>query len=461
MEKITEKKNMLELGERMGLMLDATPLAAHFWDENFQITDCNQAAVRLFNLSSKQEYIDKYFELTPEFQPDGQRSSDKLRHLLGETYKSGNQRVEWTCKTLDGELIPFELTLVSVEYHDQKLVAGYCRDLREHKRMMGDIEKRDTLLNVINRVAVSLLSAANEEKFEESLIKSMELIGQCLEADCVQIWENKTVNDALCFALKYKWLSDIGLKAPPVAIGTAVPYSERWKELFLRGECVNGPVAELPQEDRDLLGPLGLTSTITIPLYYSEKFWGVFCVDDCVKERYFTEGEVSLLHSAGLMLVNAIKHNLQAEEIREAHRRALLLLDTTPLAVHLWNRDLCLFDCNEEALHLFKVGDKQEYLFGFFERSPEYQSNGVRSRDLAPVYLNKAFDEGKCTFEWTYRTLDGETFPAEITLVRIAYGNDYAVAGYSMDLREHKRMIREIENQRMEAEAASKAKSSF
>ena len=34
---------------------------------------------------------------------------------------------------------------------------------------------------------------------------------------------------------------------------------------------VNGPIAKLPQEDQDLLGSLGLTSTITIPLFYQAK----------------------------------------------------------------------------------------------------------------------------------------------------------------------------------------------
>jgi len=186
------------------LMLDSSPVAAHFWDEDLHIVDCNQAAVKLFNLSSKQEYIDKYFELTPEFQPDGVRSIDKLRRLINETYATGYQKAEWMRQSLNGEPIPFELTLVRVESQDKNLIAGYCRDLREHRQMTEDIEKRDTLLNDINRIAVLLLAADNNENFEESLLEGMEIIGQCLDADFVQIWPNETRNGILHFTLKYK-----------------------------------------------------------------------------------------------------------------------------------------------------------------------------------------------------------------------------------------------------------------
>jgi len=92
-----------------------------------------------------------------------------------------------------------------------------------------------------------------------------------MDADCVHIWSNETLDDKLHFFLKYEWLSGAGKEAPSIPSGTAMPYNKRWMELFLRGESVNGPIAKLPQEDQDLLGSLGLTSTITIPLFYQAK----------------------------------------------------------------------------------------------------------------------------------------------------------------------------------------------
>jgi hypothetical protein len=49
----------------MRVMLDATPRGAQFWDKSLQLVDCNQATIRLFNLASKQEYLEKFDELSP------------------------------------------------------------------------------------------------------------------------------------------------------------------------------------------------------------------------------------------------------------------------------------------------------------------------------------------------------------------------------------------------------------
>jgi len=139
-KRIVEMEKHREADERMRIMLDSSPLAAHFWDESFSVVDCNQAAVKLFKLSDKREYIDKYFELTPEFQPDGARSKEKLRHYIKKTFDSGYHSFEWMRQTLAGEPLPVEMTLVKVEDKGINLVAGYCRDLREHNKMMQDLD---------------------------------------------------------------------------------------------------------------------------------------------------------------------------------------------------------------------------------------------------------------------------------------------------------------------------------
>ena len=137
---IMELEKMHEADERMRIMLDTTPISAHFWDENYQLVDCNLAAVRMFDLSNKQEYLEKYFDLTPEFQPDGQRSIDKIKSIIKEAYEKGYKRDELIRQSLDGEQIPVEATFVLVETKGEKLVAGYCRDLREYKRMTRELE---------------------------------------------------------------------------------------------------------------------------------------------------------------------------------------------------------------------------------------------------------------------------------------------------------------------------------
>jgi len=129
-----------EADERMQIMLDATPIGAQFLDRDTNIVDCNQEIVRLFKLSSKQEFTERFNELTPEYQPDGSLSKLKSDQYIEKAFAEGYQRFEWMHRLPNGEPIPTEIILVRVEYKGDYLVAAYTRDLREQKRMIQEIE---------------------------------------------------------------------------------------------------------------------------------------------------------------------------------------------------------------------------------------------------------------------------------------------------------------------------------
>jgi len=473
-----EIEKIREAEERMQLLLDSSPLVAHFWDENFNIVDCNEAAVKLFDLSSKQEYLDRYFELTPEFQPDGSRSKDRIKELISKTFDEGYHKTDWMRCKLNGEPIPVEVTYVRVEYKGQNLIAAYCRDLRSHNRMMADIEKQGKILNTMNQVAFVLLAATDEGKFEDSLHNALELIGQCLDADCVQIWPNEMIGDTLHFALKYKWLSEAGKQAPDVPIGTAVPYPESWLDLFDRDECINGPIAKLPQVDQDLLGPLGLVSTITIPLYYQNEFWGVFCVDDCVKERYFAENEIGILRSAALMLLNAINRNMQLKALSDAQELNELQLTKLNAVlkatkVGLWDMEI-IYDDPVNPQNVFNWSDELRHMLGYEDENDFPNVLSSWSDCIYPDDKERILDSfekhimdftGKTPYDFECRLIkkDGEVayFRDCGETIRDADGRPIRIAGALIDVNETRSLIREIENRRKEAEDANKAKSTF
>jgi len=129
---------MREADERARVMLDATPICANLWSKDLHIVDCNQESVRLFDLSDKQEYIDKFYELSTEYQPDGRLSSDKAMEYVKKAFEEGYCRFEWMHRKLNGDPIPCEITLVRVKYKDGFIVMGYTRDLREQKEMLAN-----------------------------------------------------------------------------------------------------------------------------------------------------------------------------------------------------------------------------------------------------------------------------------------------------------------------------------
>jgi len=131
----------------------------------------------------------------------------------------------------------------------------------------------------------------------------------------------------------------------------------------------------------------------------------------------------------------------------EAHERTLLMIDTCPMCMQIWDEDLNTIDCNEAGVRLYGFKNKQEYLDRFLaECSPEYQPDGQRSDLKAQLLVNKAFQEGRCVFEWMHRRPDDDTqIPSEITLVRAHYKGKNVVIGYTRDMRVEEEMMKELD----------------
>jgi|GEM_PF-625917 len=438
-----------EVHERMKLMLDAVPLSCHLWDRNFKLFACNKENLHLFKPKDLQYLLDRFYEFSPEFQPDGRRSSEASVAYIQQAFEEGRCVFEWIHQTLDGTPLPTEVTLVRVLYGDDYVVAGYVRDLREHKQMMEEIERRGNLMSIGNRAATILLAMEDEKDLETSILKGMELVGRCADVDRVFFWQNEMIDGELYHVNKYEWLSNKvqQVKSLPQKTKRAYRDNPEWKSKFLRNECINGPTSTLTQRVQEVLHSFHIKSILAIPLFLQDQFWGFASFADCRRERTFTEDEVNILRTIGFMLISANNRAVQAADIREVHERMKLMLDAVPLSCHLWDRNFKLFACNKENLHLFKPKDLQYLLDRFYDFSPEYQPDGRLSSEAAVACLQRAFDEGRYVFEWMHQTQDGTPIPTEVTLVRVLYGDDYVVAGYVRDLREHKQMMEEIERQ--------------
>ena len=306
-----QKNDILKEHERIKALLDSMPLTLHLWEKDGSLFDCNEETVKLFQAENKEEYVNHFGDFSPEYQPDGQNSCDKAVAYIKKAYEDGKSVFEWMHQRKNGESVPTEVTLVRVRYGNEAIVAGYVRDLQEHKQMLQDIERRDKLLKVGNTIATILLSTTDEDQFKCFLQESMELLGRCLNVDRVQFMKNEMINGSLSFVNKYQWLSDVGRQKVHIPIGLQISYSDRpiWKNIFLRGKCVNGPISTLSRASRIFLNTYEIVSIVVIPLMFQGQFWGLFVLDDCRQERVFPQEEIGIIRSVGLMMMSVLQKN--------------------------------------------------------------------------------------------------------------------------------------------------------
>jgi len=130
-----------EVEERTQIMFNSAPFGMTFWDEGLNIIDCNNEVVRLFDLSDKQEFIDRFYEFSPEYQPDGSLSKEKATEIIKRAMDEGYYRYEWTHKKKNGELILMEVIFVRVRYRGKYSLIAHMSDLREQKAIIAANEK--------------------------------------------------------------------------------------------------------------------------------------------------------------------------------------------------------------------------------------------------------------------------------------------------------------------------------
>jgi len=305
-----------EADERVRLMLDATPFCCSLWDKNFNIIECNEAAVTLFKLTNKQEFMYRFCELSPKRQPDGNLSSIQAAKYVKKAFEEGRCVFEWTHQMTDGTPIPAKITLVRTGYGGEYVVAGYIQDLREHKMMIKELEHRDTLLHTVNRIADVLLQSGIDE-FENALLRCMGMMGEAVDVDRVYIWNNHFIDGELCCSQLYEWTQ--GAESQQGNEYTVnIPYSlvGNWEETLSSGNCINNLVRYMSEGEQQKLNPQGVLSILVVPVFLQERFWGFVGFDDCRRERLFTKNEESILRSGSLLIAHALLRNDMLRNIR-------------------------------------------------------------------------------------------------------------------------------------------------
>jgi len=109
--------------------------------EGARFVDANSTAVRMFGLPSARSAAGLTpWELSPEFQPDGQLSEDLARTQIETALREGGTTFEWLHKRADtGETFPAEVDLSSLSTGRTVLALAVVHDVTVRKRAEHDL----------------------------------------------------------------------------------------------------------------------------------------------------------------------------------------------------------------------------------------------------------------------------------------------------------------------------------
>ena len=146
-------------------------------DEGF--FDCNEQAVKLFQMDSKEELIRNHpHELSPEFQPDGSSSFLKAQSIIQETFAKGLNRFEWDHLTKNGQLFNAEVLLSAFEYGGKKILQATVRDITEKKRIEAELsQQREMMIASSKMASLGVMASGLAHEINNPLTVIMGLAG--------------------------------------------------------------------------------------------------------------------------------------------------------------------------------------------------------------------------------------------------------------------------------------------
>ncbi len=100
----------------------------------------NSNAEAMYGMSRERLLHVKPWELSPEYQPDGQRSAEKAKHMIDRALAGEIVAFEWLHKSADGRTFPCEVRLVGMPSADGRQVRGSVIDISARKRAEADMQ---------------------------------------------------------------------------------------------------------------------------------------------------------------------------------------------------------------------------------------------------------------------------------------------------------------------------------
>ncbi len=164
LRELKKTQNLLEEAElRNQLILDSMPIGVHFWNDSNTLIYANKEVSNIFGFATREESIQNFHKIFPQYQPDGRLSIDVVTEQSKLAYEHGVLHAPMLClHPYTGEEIPIEIFVVRTPYQGQQGLITYFRDMREHHAMLREITKTEHELRHAKELAEQSAKAKSE-----------------------------------------------------------------------------------------------------------------------------------------------------------------------------------------------------------------------------------------------------------------------------------------------------------
>jgi PAS domain S-box-containing protein len=335
---------------------------------------------------------------------------------------------------------------------------GVLTDITDRKRAEDALSSRDRILEAAGHAAERFLRAPS---WRACIDDVLERLGEAGAATRAVVFENVEEPSGLHVALRHAWVADDAPatldREPSLPYAYGAEYA-RWVEELGKGGVIHGPVAALPEGERETIEGAGIRSTIIMPVHVAGRWWGYLGVDDCHTDRVWQPAEVDAMRVVANTLGAAIERELGARRLSEAEERYRAIVEHVPAAIYL--------DRADRSMRSIYVSPQIEAITGYTPQEwiddPDLWLSIMAAEDRADTertYLDAVTADRPWKADYRVNTRDGRTIWVhdETTFVAGADGESVFLQGVLMDITERKLAEQALrDSERKERDAAER-----
>ena len=199
-------KELIAGTERFEALFYNSPLPMLIIDEG-KFLDCNFSTIEILGYSSKEEFLKLSInDISPEFQPDGVKSEEKINKIIGDLLLHQKMDFDWSHVKKDGNIIPVNVHLSRINLNGKDVTLSSWYDLSDRELTLTKIKDLQSQTNsILNSVvdAVIMVDAkgrvvqANDAFSTIFGIPNHEMVGANINRIMPERYRGNHENDAL------------------------------------------------------------------------------------------------------------------------------------------------------------------------------------------------------------------------------------------------------------------------
>jgi PAS domain S-box-containing protein len=315
-EQMNTQRSLAESKARYRSYLENAPDGVFIADREGNYIEVNQAACRLTGYS-REELLSLGIRqiLAPESYENGVRHFETLA-------RTGNSSGDLSLQRRDGSRILLQVDAIRTG-PDEFL--GFCKDLTQRHEMESRLRESVSLLAAITSAADMVVTA---HTWQETTGRVLSCLGTAARTSRVCLFTSTKCGDnSWDLTLQHEWLSADSVRrkcqVPMPTFNLPALGLQRWIDAFLAHHTIIVRPVDLVEEERKTLNALGSLSSVMVPIRVAGSWWGVLTLDQCDRDRAWTDQESHGLRIIADILGTTIERE-QAQRCLEQRSEELL-----------------------------------------------------------------------------------------------------------------------------------------